>query len=545
MADQPIVTFQTRLSLDETGLAVLQAYADLYGRAERSLFAAIQAGERPTALKSTFLTRFGLTARQFNAIRAGLDGKIASIKERRPELIAEAEDRIKKAHKVITKLEKYAPGTNQLHQKKRRLATLQRRMEAMKADHAAGRVRLCFGSRKLFRAQFALEANGFASLDAWRETWQTSRASQCFVIGSKDETAGCQGCQAKLEADGSLTLTLRLPDALSSHGKHLTLRGVRFAYGHATLLAALASSRRETTPDEASGNVRRKLVGTAISYRFLRDDKGWRVFASTTAQPVKRVTHRLAGAVGVDTNADHLAVSEVDRFGNLVKTWKVPMSTYGKTGEQARAIIGEMAVEIARMAQKAGKPVVIEKLDFRKRKSELESRRPGAARMLSSLAYRQVSASLQAACFRAGVEVIAVNPAYTSVIGAVNAAQQRGISVHQGAAFAIARRGLGLSERPTVREAIVPTLRGDHVTFLLPERNRRKHVWSFWSGVRTRLKAAHVAHIRCGWHRQPPPPLPPEGWPASCAIWLSTARIRGANRSQHCSESVSDEDIPQ
>ncbi len=54
---------------------------------------------------------------------------------------------------------------------------------------------------------------------------------------------------------------------------------------------------------------------------------------------------------------------------------------------------------------------------------------------------------LKAACFRAGVEGIEVDPAYTSVIGAVNHARRHGIGSHQGAAYAVARRGLGLSER--------------------------------------------------------------------------------------------------
>jgi hypothetical protein len=62
---------------------------------------------------------------------------------------------------------------------------------------------------------------------------------------------------------------------------------------------------------------------------------------------------------------------------------------------------------------------------------------------------RQLPASSEA-CFRAGVEVVQVvkmvkmvkvNPAYTSVIGAVNYARSKGISTHPGAAYAIARRG--------------------------------------------------------------------------------------------------------
>jgi transposase len=63
---------------------------------------------------------------------------------------------------------------------------------------------------------------------------------------------------------------------------------------------------------------------------------------------------------------------------------------------------------------------------------------------LSSFAYNQVIQYLKAAAFRAGVQIIQVNPAYTSTIGAVNYAARFGISIHQGAAIAIARRGLGL-----------------------------------------------------------------------------------------------------
>ncbi|HUI68241.1 MAG TPA: hypothetical protein VL087_08525, partial [Nitrospirota bacterium] len=49
------------------------------------------------------------------------------------------------------------------------------------------------------------------------------------VIGSKDETAGCQGCVATVAEDGSIALRLRLPNALS--GKYLSLRGLHFTHG--------------------------------------------------------------------------------------------------------------------------------------------------------------------------------------------------------------------------------------------------------------------------------------------------------------------------
>ena len=68
----------------------------------------------------------------------------------------------------------------------------------------------------------------------------------------------------------------------------------------------------------------------------------------------------------------------------------------------------------------------------------------------------------------------------------------------QAAAIAIARRGLGFSESPTKRMVFVPTRNGSHVTFPLPARNHRKHVWSHWSDIRKSLIAAQKAHTRSG-----------------------------------------------
>ena len=541
MISRPIFTYQTRLDVASDALTLIDAYAALHGRAERSLFAAMMAGGQMNALKKSFQTRFGITARQFNALRVGLEGKIDSIKERRPELIAEAEARIKRAAKVIAKLEKRDPGSGKLHQKKRRVQTLRDRLDALKADHQRGTVRLCFGSKKLYRAQFDLDANDYASHGKWVEEWRKTRSSQFFVLGSQDETAGNQTCQASVAPDGSLTLQLRLPNALARTGNYITLSGIRFAYGHDAIVAALQLSRviQATTKE---GKPIKRRIGTAISYRFLRDEKGWRVFASVEAQRVEQVSHRMLGAFGVDVNADHLAVAETDHYGNLIRTQRIELPLVGKTADQAKALMGDAAVLIAGLVKAMGKPVVIEQLNFQKKKAELESIDPKQAKMISSFACKKVASSIKAACFRAGVEVIEVNPAYTSVIGAVEHAQRRGISVHMGAAFAIARRGLGLSQRPTKRKVATPVRNGGHVTFDLPVRNRSKHVWSFWSHVRTRLKAAHKEHYRSGAHRDAPPPLRPLK-PALGAPGSITVQSRDANRLHHCSGDVL-EDVP-
>ena len=72
---------------------------------------------------------------------------------------------------------------------------------------------ICFGSKALFKKQFHLEQNGYSSHSQWQRDWQDVRQSQFFIVGSKDESHGCQLCALTQAKDGSLTARLRVPDA--------------------------------------------------------------------------------------------------------------------------------------------------------------------------------------------------------------------------------------------------------------------------------------------------------------------------------------------
>ena len=80
------------------------------------------------------------------------------------------------------------------------------RLAGLQADIAAGRVRLCFGSKKLWRKQHNLEANDYASHEEWQRDWRDARSDEFFVLGSRDETSGCQLCVATVANDGTLTV---------------------------------------------------------------------------------------------------------------------------------------------------------------------------------------------------------------------------------------------------------------------------------------------------------------------------------------------------
>jgi len=470
-----VFTYQTRVCVTPEQDKMLREYGVRFGRVERTLYGDLQKGEAANRLKAEYLVRFAITARQFNAARIQLQGKIEAIRQLLPLQVANLQTRIGKAKKIVARLRKRMPGSNRLHQKRRRLAGLEQRWEQLEAERKAGQIHLCFGSKKLFHSQFHLAENGFPSHAEWKQAWSEARSSQFFVLGSKDETAGCQGCVATRNPDGSYDLRVRLPNA--AREKHLVIPGVRFRYGQEQLEECLAASR-------------------ALSYRFLRDAKGWRIFVAMEGSPGKRISDRRWGAIGIDINLEQLVLAELDRFGNFLGGDCIGCVTYGKRRAQAKAILGDAVKQAMAAAIRTRKPIVVERLEFAKKKSTLENAGRGRARLLSSFAYQQTLRYLKAAGFRAGVEVIPVHSAYTSTIGAVNYAARLGISIHQGAAIAIARRGLGLSERPAVRVAQLPTRRGGHVTLPLPARNRSKHVWSLWSEVSRRIRAALAAPVQ-------------------------------------------------
>jgi IS605 OrfB family transposase len=489
MDDMMQRTYETRLAAEADADAALEAYAALYGCAARTLFARLQAGGTVRDLKRAFLVRFGLTARQFNALAVEVRGTIAASVAQRVRRLHHLERKIHRAQQVLRTLRR---GTNEYHQKRRRLGSLAQRLVHLRADHARGRVRLCFGSRRRFRAQFALAENGYASHDAWCRDWRAARANQFFVLGSKDETSGCQGCVATVAPDGTIALRLRLPNAHATPalGRHLVLRGLRFAYGHDAVVAAIGRNLSRTAAD-----------GEAISWRFLRARRGWRVCAtvSVPAGPPRNVAH--TGVVAIDLNADHLAVADLDRCGNPVGAFRVPCLTRGKTHHQARAILGDAVSQVVTYACLRQKPVVVERLDFEAKKAEVERTGAGYSRMLSAFAYATVQALLHARCYDAGIALHRVHPAYTSMIGACKFADRYGLTRHQAAACAIGRRGMHLAERPNRRP-------GAHVTVPLPARTRGTHVWAFWRGV-ARRAAAHQARGRPGVRvRSSPAPIP-------------------------------------
>ncbi|ASL47827.1 hypothetical protein bAD24_III10550 [Burkholderia sp. AD24] len=490
-------TTQTRLLLPDADTQLLDRMASLYGSMKRKLYARVAAGGgKAKSHKTAFCREHGISARMFNAMAIELQGLVDGTREllaaerkslrngirqmekqmavRRNRLDALAEDRLRMSPQREANLRRTV-HRNALHLSKlqARLASIGRRLQA----NVPG---ICFGSRKLFSQQHHLELAGLASREAWLRQWQASRSHQIFFVGSKDETAGNQLCQLHGHADGTYSLRIRIPDQLRlpDTGKYLVIDHVTFGYDRTALDKALDA-------------------GTALTWRLHRDERGWRACVSFDHQRAPERTLDVAyGGVGIDFNVDHLAVTETDAFGNLLRTKRFRLLREDASSGQRRAVLSDALTRAVAWASDVRKPVVAEDLDFTAKKKAMAQLSPKGARMLSGLLYAKYRQLLEAKCFRSGVELILINPAWTSTIGAVKYASRRGWSVHAAAAGVIARRGQKLTERlPRAGTVIRVPVRGGHHALALPARKSGESRVAAWRGVH----AAYRGMVRERW----------------------------------------------
>lgn len=495
--DNSIRTYQTRFDHSPLAEEVFHACAELFAHAEHCLLADISKGKTPGELKSSYLVKYGITARQFNAIRVKVEGKIASIKELRKTQISGLKEQIKALETKISKLQKKPLLSLLTHQKKRRLYRLKQRLEQLVKDQEQNKISLCFGSKKLFHAQFDLDANQYKTHEEWLKSWRHARRSEIFFLGSKDETSGNQTCTASIEEDNSLTLRIRLPNALhGKFGKYLTIPHIAFSYGHQEILTSLEDCRQRQLLAQVNDS-NYSNHGQALTYRFKHDKKGWRLFVSVSLPEPQWKTNKDKGVIGVDINTDHLALVETDRFGNPLCKKTIPLNLYGKSKEQSLALIGDACAQVVNHTEQTLKPLILEDLDFQKKKQSLrETCSPSQSRKLSSFSYQAILTHLKSRAFSKHIEVKQVNPAFTSLIGRVKFAVRYGLSIHHAAALCIGRRFLNLSEKVPRHLDKIPDGKDSHVALSLPVRNRSKHVWNQWRDLNKRVQAALAAHFR-------------------------------------------------
>jgi IS605 OrfB family transposase len=485
------LTLQFRVrDLSAETLRTFDALGDYHGHMLRELYAYVAKHGGPALRhKTAFCREYGISARLFNSLRTEIDGLIKGT----TELLTTQRDDLKKSIKSLygklKRLEQFFGKIEQDQLRVKSKTSLKKRAQQARAKAKLTKARhklagidkrlaarvpgICFGSRKLFMKQFHLKENGYRSRKEWLADWHAARSHQCFFLGSKDETGGNQQCTLSEAADGSLSLRIRIPDALLKSGdkKYVVVPNVRLPFGDDALRAALEA-------------------GQALTWRMHRDSTGWRFFVAFE-RPARatRTVQVLYGAVGADFNSDHIAVTVVDANGNFSKlaTRRLELPFEGRSSGQRAAILADALEDLVSLADKLKLPLVIEDLDFKEKKKQLGKMSPAQARALSGLVYAQFTTLLESKCHLRGIALVKVNPAYTSVAGRIKYATSKGLSVHHAAAGVIARRAQGCTERLSrARELRIPA-HGTTLSFPLPARKDGASKGAAWKRVTTAL----------------------------------------------------------
>jgi IS605 OrfB family transposase len=203
------------------------------------------------------------------------------------------------------------------------------------------------------------------------------------------------------------------------------------------------------------------------------------VHATTEAMPIPIVTDRSNGGLGIDLNPMRVVLGRILADGNPISWLPIDYDFRDMSREQRKALMGEMVKQAVLLAQRFRVPLIIERLDFAAKKREWKS--AGYNRMLSSFSYKLFYKMLRSTAADLGVQVIEVDPQDTSTIGIVKFGEGYGLSRDEAAALAIARRGLGFSERVSGRLITalpLPVDKGEHVLAL----------WKRWRKLRRDLK---------------------------------------------------------
>lgn len=348
-------------------LAQLREGIAVLARATRSLFARLfQGDEREADVKRDLLLREGMLARHYSGCRADAQSAARGWKER-------LQEEIQRLRQRLSQLESRREKDWRKPARRRRNAVATRKAETRLArveKELRGRPRHCFGGRDLLRK---------GRLAAWRRR----RDGNALFAGESGKKFGNEVARWD-----SGRLEVKLPGGLGA----VVLEDVRFDAKVERELQRCIAARRP------------------VSWRVKLLAKGKVQLCMTCeeAEPAV-VSEQAIGAVGVDVNADHLAFAHVSGDGRLLGVGREDLVA-DRNGVQ-------VAVQsICDRAAARGVPVVAENLDFRRKKAWLRQYGKRFGSILSNFRSRQVVAALERQCRRRGVELIMVDPAWTTRI---------------------------------------------------------------------------------------------------------------------------------
>lgn len=391
------------------------------------------------SLLKKFMADYKISRRTANSILKDVQGRIKALAELKKYEVSQKKEKIKKLKEEIGKLDKKISEFQEKMKskikvnhfkywnlkksrafKKMKLNKFQMRLEQLKWQMEAGNYKLCFGTKNLLKSN--------------KTEFLLQRDSQMSYIGSKDETGRNQMFQLNYNnRNNQFEIKIRKDFGLDMEEKYVF--GKCYFNNHKNKLIE-ALKTKNSTP---------------LTYSIVR--KNGRYYLHCTFEyrienKSSFLTRKTYGTVGIDFNKGFLTVSETDRNGNLVKT-DILKYRFGK-GNKTQSDLENCISKILKKALETGKDVCFEDLNFKDTKSKTTKGKTDKGKkynnMLHSLAYSLYDKLITNMAFRNKVGIIKVNPAWTSWIAKNKFCDKMKLNIHIGAAFVIARRGLGIKD---------------------------------------------------------------------------------------------------
>jgi IS605 OrfB family transposase len=292
--------------------------------------------------------------------------------------------------------------------------------------------KLVFGSRELFEQLKKKHLTGKRRATL-KQKWEERRYGILYSRGDKSLQGNLNLRLVNLSNQWHLRINL-------GDGEYVWARVIRSAKRKTDKWIDFISSLEQAakTSDWFPYTVRLKLRNGKIYVQFSKEEK----------LPEVSIT-KDNGVIGIDINAYpfHLALVHTAKDGNLEKYERISLDKLLEGSSEKRECLSwqtaHQAVEIAKRERKAIVVENLEKLPKGKRGDGL----PKLRQRLQKWIYKGLLQKIEIAARRSGIQVIKVNPAYTSIIGKLKYAPLYNIDKDTAGAYVIARRGLGFKER--------------------------------------------------------------------------------------------------
>ena len=442
-----VFTYTTKIKNKNYNQSLCKYISDwtiVFNKIQRKVWQQLKAEYKETGeVKGKFVTvlsddEIELTSRAKDSILANMIGRFQAIKElknyelknidrrleRIEEDITEIKDRIKELKYKqkedifgLSDKEKEALKNtkHKLYWKLNRKNKLCQKLNNLDKEIKEGNFKLCFGTKYLLRNDY----NKFVK----------QRDSELFFVGRVAET----NCNNNFQ----LEYNPKKNNFIVKVRKEIDLEGSKYEYGEIYFNQKRTKQIRKILKDKSS----------ALTYRIkIKNDEIYLQLMFTLKHTSEDyLTRSNNGVFGVDFNKGFISVTETDKQGNMIQAYNLDyrFGSGNKTKNDLEIIIGKVIKE----ALNKGKDVVVEKLDFKVKKSELTSKKNKKYNeMLSSLPYRIYGSIVKSKCAKNKVYLHQVNPAWTSYIGNIKYATPRKMNIHTAASFVISRRGMFIND---------------------------------------------------------------------------------------------------